>query len=1011
MGKFISAASIGAVTTLTGNAGGAVSPDGAGNIDILGSGAMTVTGTPASNLLTITVADASTTAKGVIEIATNAESIAGASALLAITPASLEAKLGALTSNSVPYGAGTGSAISWMTPGTDGQVIIGATGAAPAFATMTSSGGTIAFTPGANTLNLEVGGSVAVSFPTDSGTAVPALGALTIAGGNNISTSGAGSTVTINVSGTTQYAVQVGDATGSLDSLPVGTTNTVLLGNTGANPSWGQVDLTTDVTGILPVPNGGTGNSTLTDHGIMLGSGASPVTVLGVATDGQLPIGSTGVDPVLANITATDQTLTVTNGAGTIDIEAGTGLRLASGFASWAGGSPYFDDTTLGQFTVSQGGTGYIEGVPVTWAGGQTETGLTAGNTYYIYIDNTGTIGKTTTYSESLFQNNILLFEVLRDSTSPTNNQLTVKENHPYQFPWKTSVWAHDTIGSVISNMSGGANITLNGTQKIEISGQDFLEDHGLETTIPDSGGVAETFEQYYTLGSGKWALHTSSDTFDGTWNNAGTPTALSGNKYSVNRLYVSKDNINSATPVYISVMGDAEYNNLAQADTAIANDQIPTATAELAALELAQLGYIVFEESSTSIVQVIIAKETVRTSFSGATATTASLVLTDTTNFDHILSAADTTVQSALETIDDLTFSGDSGSAQAASAVFTFAGGTGITTSAAGSTVTITLDTPVSVANGGTGAATLTDHGVLVGSGASPITALAVGTDGQVLLGSTGADPVFATLASADSTISYTPGAGSLDLATGSAVAKSFPTDSGTATPSAGALTVAGGNNCSTSGAGSTVTIDVDGNVADSFSTDSGSAVPSLGVLTVTGGDNIDTSGAGSTVTIAVSSAVCDSAATDSGTATPAAGVLTFAGGTNVTTSGAGSTVTINASGGGSGITWNEVTGTSQSAAVDNGYITNNAALVTVTLPATASVGETVRILGLGAGGWRVAQNASQYIRWDENNVTTTGAGGRLDSTDDHDAVELICTVTNNGWGVASAKGNISVT
>jgi hypothetical protein len=46
--------------------------------------------------------------------------------------------------------------------GTNGQVIIGSTGANPTFATLTSSGGTITFTPGAGTLNLEAAGG---SFP------------------------------------------------------------------------------------------------------------------------------------------------------------------------------------------------------------------------------------------------------------------------------------------------------------------------------------------------------------------------------------------------------------------------------------------------------------------------------------------------------------------------------------------------------------------------------------------------------------------------------------------------------------------------------------------------------------------------------------------------------------------------------------------------------------------------------------------------------------------------------
>lgn len=52
----------------------------------------------------------------------------------------------------------------------------------------------------------------------------------------------------------------------------------------------------------------------------------------------------------------------------------------------------------------------------------------------------------------------------------------------------------------------------------------------------------------------------------------------------------------------------------------------------------------------------------------------------------------------------------------------------------------------PQPVVEGGTGATTLTAHGVLLGEGTSAITPTAVGTNGQVLLGSTGADPGWVT-------------------------------------------------------------------------------------------------------------------------------------------------------------------------------------------------------------------------------------------------------------------------
>ena len=75
-----------------------------------------------------------------------------------------------------------------------------------------------------------------------------------------------------------------------------------------------------------------------------------------------------------------------------------------------------------------------------------------------------------------------------------------------------------------------------------------------------------------------------------------------------------------------------------------------------------------------------------------------------------------------------------------------------------------ITIDGILDVSSGGTGATTLTDHSVLVGSGTSAVTALSVGSNGQILVGSSGADPVFATL-TCDDGLSATTGAGTLEI------------------------------------------------------------------------------------------------------------------------------------------------------------------------------------------------------------------------------------------------------
>lgn len=109
------------------------------------------------------------------------------------------------------------------------------------------------------------------------------------------------------------------------------------------------------------------------------------------------------------------------------------------------------------------------------------------------------------------------------------------------------------------------------------------------------------------------------------------------------------------------------------------------------------------------------------------------------------------------------------------------------------------------------------------------------------------------------------------------------------------------------------------------------------------------------------------------------------------------------------SGFTWSEVTGTSQAAAVNNGYIANNAGLVTITLPDTAALGSIVRVAGLGAGGWLIAQNASEIIHFG-NQVTTTGVGGSLASINRYDAVELVCVVANTEWAVISSQGSLTI-
>jgi len=396
--------------------------------------------------------------------------------------------------------------------------------------------------------------------------------------------------------------------------------------------------------------------------------------------------------------------------------------KVRTGVQAWSGSGAYYDDTTLGSFTVSRAGEGYVKGVRVVWAGGQTVTGMTAGNCYCIYMDSTGTIGKIVLNGiseanyQDLFANKIPLFQCMRDSVTPTNNQITCREDHPWAISATTSVFLHHIIGPVIRNADKGANIVLNGTKKIQIDGQDYLEDHGLITTIPDSSSTGVTFRKMYTDAAGKWCIQNTNDTFAGYYNNAGTPTVLGGSKFGVYTLYVGKDTATTTTPQYYAVLDVAQYNNVTAAQTAINNGANAQISNEFYPLELAQLGTIIFDQAGDAITRVNIAKMTLKSTVSTSGTNSAILVNTDVTAFDGILSSADTNVQAALRTIDDW-------------------------------------------------GKTTTDHSLLLGNGTGvAIGSLGVATNGQLPIGSSGADPSLATL-TAGTNVTVTNGAGSITL------------------------------------------------------------------------------------------------------------------------------------------------------------------------------------------------------------------------------------------------------
>jgi len=109
-----------------------------------------------------------------------------------------------------------------------------------------------------------------------------------------------------------------------------------------------------------------------------------------------------------------------------------------------------------------------------------------------------------------------------------------------------------------------------------------------------------------------------------------------------------------------------------------------------------------------------------------------------------------------------------------------------------------------------------------------------------------------------------------------------------------------------------------------------------------------------------------------------------------------------------GGGFTWTDVTGTSDTMVAQNGYVANNASLVTLTLPSSSTIGDTFKVISKGAGFVKIAQNASQTIQF-AGSTTTTGVGGSLTATAVGDTLEIVSTADDEFY-VTSSIGSWTV-
>jgi hypothetical protein len=234
---------------------------------------------------------------------------------------------------------------------TNGQLLIGNEGAY-SLGTL-SNGAGISVTNGPGTIVLANTGVLSFSGGTTGLTPVAAaVGAVVLGGTLNAVNGGTGqSAYTI---GDLLYA----DTATTLAKLPdVATGNALISGGVGTAPAWGKIGLTTHVSGILPIANGGTnGTATPTAGAVAYGTGtAYGFTAAGTTNQALLSAGAG--TPAWTTLTSGSSIL-YGNGSGLFsNVTIGSGVSFVGGTLSATGTGGTITSVTATSPVVSSGGT------------------------------------------------------------------------------------------------------------------------------------------------------------------------------------------------------------------------------------------------------------------------------------------------------------------------------------------------------------------------------------------------------------------------------------------------------------------------------------------------------------------------------------------------------------------------------------------------------------------------------------------------------------------------------
>ena len=501
----------------------------------------------------------------------------------------------------------------------------------------------------------------------------------------------------------------------------------------------------------LGVGQGGTGATSLTDGGVLLGSGTSAVTAMGVLGDGEMIVGDGATDPVA---------------------ESGATLRTSIGVGT--GDSPQFTAVNIGSAsdtTVSRSGAGDIavEGNIIYRAGG-TDVPVTDGGTGASSLTDGGVLlgsGTSAVTATPVLTDGVML--VGDGSTDPAlegnttlRTSIGVGTGDTPQFyganiSGNASVVRNIAIGYANDKVPG-ANLDVNGNAYISTDvrlGQDLVvvRDTTIGRNLTISGNLTakgNTFiihannlvidDPIITLAANLKSSQSppndigillnrgsESNVFAGYDDSANsyiiayTPTSANNSIIDIESYSTTRVGALTASSLTLGTQLPVGQGGTGATSLTDGGVLLGSGTGAITALGVLGDGELIVGDGSTD--PVAESGNTLRNSIGvGATASGTVMQIYNANTSGNVKIARNLGIGFANSKVPgaNLDVNGNA-----------YISGTTV------------LGTALSVASGGTGASSLTDGGVLLGSGTGAITALGVLGDGEVIVGDGSTDPV----------------------------------------------------------------------------------------------------------------------------------------------------------------------------------------------------------------------------------------------------------------------------